>query len=180
RRVTKDRVEFQESICNAGFIATLEGYVCVAKNQRFSHCHEMGIDEGRKPAGKPLTIDGERILYRIDFDGTWCLRSLQKLTVILDGRKLDGVVFMEDIRLVVCKDSILAFANGDGALSFAWPVLGVLKKDTLFLRSAVANFSAPQKNWMPFEYEKCLYLEYSIQPHLILKFDPDTAECTEA
>ena len=42
------------------------------------------------------------------------------------------------------------------------------EKDAIFLRSAVAKFSAPQKNWMPFEYGKCLFLEYSIQPHVIL------------
>ena len=59
-------------------------------------------------------------------------------------------------------------------------MLGTLGKDAIFLRSAVAKFSAPQKNWMPFEYDKCLFLEYSIQPHVILSFDPDSAECTEA
>src|SRR5262245_66275885 len=78
---------------------------------------------------------------------------------------------------MVYRDSILAFANvgnGNG------PLLGVLKEDTVLLRSAVANVSAPQKNWMPFEYEECVYLEYSIQPHVILRFDPDSAQCTQA
>jgi hypothetical protein len=73
----------------------------------------------------------------------------------------------------------MAFANvatGDRA----WPLLGVLKKDAVLLRSAVANFSTPQKNWMPFEYDDCLYLEYSIQPHVILRIDMNSAECTEA
>ena len=177
RRVVKDRVELQESICNAGFIPASGGYTCVAKNQRFSFCDEIGEGKRRELARKRLTDDGERILYRIDFDENWCIKTLQRLTVLVDGRKIDPVRLIEDIRLMVYRHSILAFANvanGDG------PLLGVLDKDTILLRSAVANASAPQKNWMPFEYEKCIYLEYSIQPHVILRFDPDSAQCTEA
>ena len=177
RRVTKDRVELQESISNAGFIPASGGYISVAKNQRFSYGDEIGEGESRELAHKRLTDDGERILYRIDFDGNWCIKALQKLTVVVDGRKIDPVRLIEDIRLIVYRDSILAFANvanGNG------PLLGVLKKDTILLRSAVANVSAPQKNWMPFEYEECVYLEYSIQPHVILRFDLDSAECKQA
>ena len=177
RRVTKDRVELQELICNAGFIPASGGYISVAKNQRFSYGDEIGEGESRELAHKRLTDDGERILYRIDFDGNWCIKTLQKLTVVVDGRKIDPVRLIEDIRLIVYRDSILAFANvanGNG------PLLGVLKKDTILLRSAVANVSAPQKNWMPFEYEECVYLEYSIQPHVILRFDLDSAQCKQA
>src|SRR5262249_36774188 len=156
----RGRVEFHESICNAGFIPTLGGYVSVAKNQRFSYCDEIGAGKVRKPVGK-IVDDGQRILYRVDFDVNWRVKSVQKLKVVVDGRTVDPVVFIEDVRLVAHKDSILALANGNGA----WPLLGTLEEDTIFLRSAVANFSAPQKNWMPFEYGKCLYLEHSIQPH---------------
>src|SRR5262249_49333602 len=109
-RVIKGRVEFQQSICNAGLIPTLGGYICVAKNQRFSYCHEI-TGQGRAPAGKRRTDDGERILYRIDFDRNWCVKSLQKLTIVVDGQKVDPVLFIEDIRLSVYKDSAIAFAN---------------------------------------------------------------------
>jgi hypothetical protein len=173
--VIKNRVEFRESVCNAGLIRTLGGYICVAKNQRFSYCDEIGNERI-----KPLIDDGERILYRIDFDENWCVKSLQRLSVVVDGRTVDPVVFIEDVRLVVHKNSILAFANGANRNVAPWPLLGILKKDAIFLRSAVASFSAPQKNWMPFEHSGCLYLEYSIQPHVILSFDLDSAECTEA
>src|SRR5262249_24381733 len=148
RRVIKDRVELQESICNAGFIAVSGGYVSVAKNQRYSYGDEIGIGRSQELARKRLIYDGKKILYRIDFDKNWRVKALQKLTVVVDGRKLDPLLLLEDVRLVGCHDSILAFgnvANGSG------PLLGVLKKGTIFLRSAVANVSAPQKNWMPFE-----------------------------
>ena len=72
----------------------------------------------------------------------------------------------------------MAFANVARGPQ-AWPLLGALCHDTIDLRSPIANFSRPQKNWMPFEYERNLYLEYSIQPHVVLKFNPATAECTE-
>ena len=104
-------VEFHVSICNAGLIPIIGGYTCVAKNQRFHHCDEMGTGEGREPVGKNLD-DGVRVLYRIDFDVNWHVKSVQKLRVFLDGRSVDPVVFIEDVRLVVHKNSILAFANG--------------------------------------------------------------------
>ena len=171
----RGRVEFQESICNAGLVPLSGGYTCVAKNQRFSYCNEIGTGEIRNSVGKHLD-DGVRALYRIDFDGNWHLRSIQRLRVIVDGQSVDPVMFVEDVRLVPHENAILSFANGYGA----WPLLGTLKNSVITLRSAVANFSAPQKNWMPFEYDNCLYLEYSIQPHVILKFDLDSAKCTEA
>src|SRR5262249_54766468 len=83
--------------------------------------------------------------------------------------------FIEDVRLFARKDSIIAFANGNGA----WPLLGKLEGYSIFLRSAVGNFTAPEKNWMPFEYSNDLYLEYSIQPHRILKFDVESAICCD-
>ena len=179
REVTKGRVEFHKSICNAGFIPISGGYTCVARNQTFSFCEEIGIGigEDKRTLGKNETIDdGIRALYRIDFDLNWRIKSIQKLRVILDGRTVDPVIFIDDVRLVVYRETILAFANGNGA----WPLLGTLGRDQIFLSSAVANFSAPQKNWMPFEYGKCLFLEYSIHPHVILKFDLNSANCTEA
>ena len=40
----------------------------------------MGTGEGRKPIGKGLD-DGVRVLYRIDFDVNWYVKSIQKLRV---------------------------------------------------------------------------------------------------
>jgi hypothetical protein len=171
----RDRLEFRKSICNAGLIRTPQGYVCVAKNQTFSYCDERG---GRSPRRSPgsHTDDGIRALYRIDFDFDWNVCSIQRLSVVLNGELVDPVIFIEDVRLIVHGELLLAFANGNGA----WPLLGTLERDVLTLKSAIASFSAPQKNWLPFEYGGRLYLEYSIEPHLILAADAGSAECKEA
>jgi hypothetical protein len=34
-----------------------------------------------------------------------------------------------------------------------------------------------EKNWMPFEFENQLYIEYSFNPHIILKCDVETGDC---
>ena len=134
RRVIKDR-EFQELICNAGLIPAPGGYVCVAKNQRFSYCDE--IEGGRSPEPNTLlTDDGERVLYRIEFDESWCVKSVQKLAVFVNSQKMDPVLFIEDVRLVAHENLILAFANV-AAGGEAWPLIGVLTKDAIFL--LVAN-----------------------------------------
>src|SRR5262245_42248621 len=80
------RVEFQP-ICNAGLVPTSGGYSCVAKNQRFSYCDEIGAGVRREHVGKD-SDDGVRVLYRIDFDANWCVSSIQKLRVVLDGRSV--------------------------------------------------------------------------------------------
>lgn len=176
REITRDRVQFKESVCNAGLISTATGYTCVAKNQRFSFCNELHGSDQRKLGSPDKSLDdGARALYRIDFDLRWGTPSIRRLSINLDGKTVDPVIFIEDVRLVTHGDSILAFANGNGA----WPLLGTLEDDTLVLRTAVADFVAPQKNWMPFEYEGRIYLEHSIQPHVILNYDPESASCTE-
>jgi hypothetical protein len=172
----RGRVEFNESICNAGLIPIVGGYTCVAKNQRFNYGNEIGIGDD---SGVKDSDDGLRILYRIDLDANWNTKSVQKLRVSLDGRPVDPVVFIEDVRLMVYHSNIIACANGynkDGA----WPLIGTLGKDAISLRSVVGKFSAPQKNWMPFTYNNRLFFEYSIQPHVILSCDLDSSECGEA
>ena len=32
---------------------------------------------------------------------------------------------------------------------------------------------------MPFEYNGLLYLEYSINPHIVLSYNPQTTQCSE-
>jgi hypothetical protein len=175
KELVRDRLEFRESICNAGLVRTQQGYVCVAKNQTFSFCDELG---GRSPrrSSDTHTDDGIRALYRIDFDFDWNVSSIQRLSVVLNGALVDPVIFIEDIRLIMHGETFRAFANGSGA----WPLLGTLEQDVLILKSAAAPFSAPQKNWLPFEYGDRLYLEYSIDPHVILAADAGSAECMEA
>lgn len=175
REALRGKVEFPESVCNAGLASTAEGHVCVAKNQRFSYCDEL---EGRSsgPGLGTRTDDGFRALYRVDFDLEWRIKSIRKLTVILNGQTVDPAIFVEDVRLMPFKGSLVAFANGNGA----WPLLGELEEDVISLRSVVAAYSPPEKNWMPFEHQGHAYLEYSVNPHVILKFDPRTHACVEA
>lgn len=174
KNLVKGKVQYSESICNAGLLRTSHGYTCVAKNQRFSYCDELddGHIRGLLATGSD---DGERALYRIDFDHYWRMTSIRKLKVILSGTRVHPAIFIEDIRLIMHQGSSLAVANGNGA----WPLLGTLDKDALSLRPAVAAFSPPEKNWMPFEFDNRIYLEYSIDPHVILAVDPNTAACTE-
>jgi len=174
RDVVQNHIQFKESICNAGFLPVPDGYTVVAKNQNFSYCNELKGQEARTTALKAHD-DGLRILYRIDFDANWRVKMIRKLRVFLNDREVDPAIFIEDVRLMHHDGKVFAFANGNGA----WPLLGRLNEDTIYLHTAVANYSAPQKNWMPFSHDNSLYLEHSIQPHLILRVESDGTNCSD-
>jgi len=169
-------LEYQESVCNAGMLSTKDGWICVAKNQRFSLAHEL---KRRAPWSRqpPQIMDDSKLLYGLRFDSHWKLQSCKRLNVLVDGRKTmpsDGV---EDVRLFIFGNGIWAYATGSGNRRSAWPLIGSLSEEGLELRSVVAPYNPPQKNWMPFVLDGIIFLEYSIRPHTVLQFDPKSSRC---
>lgn len=67
-----------------------------------------------------------------------------------------------------CANTMCIFKISDPRLTFK-----LLSWDKL-------NPKQTQKNWAVFEFNQELYCEYSLQPHVILKIDPETGITTEA
>jgi len=176
REAVLSQVEHKESVCNAGVLHTEDGYICVAKNQRFTLAHETE----RKTPGqrKPVGVDDDRkVLYYLRFNNHWQLETCRRLDVVVDGRIATPCDGVEDVRLFHFAGGIGAYATGSGNRRSAWPLIGTLGEDGLQLRSVVAPYASPQKNWMPFTLDGALYLEHSIRPHIVLRYDPDSSRC---
>lgn len=165
------RVEFSESICNAGMVGTDDGYMCVAKNQRFS----LAISHSQ--SSKSGLSDEEKLLYLVNFDHQWQLTSCNSLNVFVDGALTCPSSGVEDVRLLRYAEGILAYATNRGNRRSAWPLLGALEGVDLILRSIDAPYAAPQKNWMPFVFDGVIYLEHSIHPRIVLRYCPESTSC---
>jgi hypothetical protein len=179
RSTVLERLQYQQSVCNAGLVPKENGFICVAKNQKFNFCREMApvkFDVSQAD----VCDDGVRALYRIEFDRKWNLQTIGRLKVILDGEIVDPLIGIEDVRLFRVGARIAVVANGNGDKTGAWPLFGALENDTLLLKTAAAPYRPPQKNWMPFEFEGQLYLEHSVIPHRILSADIVTGQCIES
>jgi hypothetical protein len=176
REAVLPQLEYKESVCNAGLLSTENGYISVAKNQRFTLAHELVRHAARHQP--PVDIgDDPKLLYCLRFDSQWQLRTCKRLNVIVDGRLATASDGVEDVRLFHFADSVWAYATGSGNRRSAWPLMGNLGEQDLRLRSVVAPYAPPQKNWMPFILDGSIYLEHSIRPHIVLRYDHDTSHC---
>jgi len=89
---------------------------------------------------------------------------------------------IEDPRLFRFRGDVWVYAHFRGLRNgeeIHCPIIFSLdnRDDIIFLTKD--NMTKTEKNWMPFEYENELYLEYKTNPHEILKCDVETGKCVE-
>ena len=136
---------------------------------------------GIKLAGKEQFKGKEHLkqLYRVDVDQFWNINKIRKIESTLGGVTVGADQGLEDARLFAYGNNVWMCATIGGHTKNSWPVFGMLEEDRVRLGRPVYAKTSPQKNWMPFVLNGQLYLEYSINPHIVLSFDPLTGQCIE-
>lgn len=173
---------------NCGLIYVKGGFLGVYKEGNFNSCWELNIK-----VPEPKGIGVSQKLWLVELDEMLGIRRTTQLEVALAEH--EGPVYelgiLEDARLTGYGDDIVVTANfvpfPDGRGSFpdqpnAWPLIGILTRDSAhiqFRRLAFVNARPPEKNWIPVCINGCLYLQYSIDPHLLLDVDLETGVCSE-
>ena len=168
-------MRYHQSLCNAGLIREEGMYVCVVKNQTFSFCNEMkGIvaDTLGNHSDKDL-----KCLFRAEFSTEWALEDVQEIRAQVNGINVGNEDGLEDARLFRFLGNVWMYATVNGHNKTSWPVLGRLEENHAVLRKPKYEVPTPQKNWMPFEWNNRLYLEYSVNPHIVLRYHIDTDKC---
>ncbi len=175
-------VPYRAGICNSGLVRTPTGYLAVAKNNTYCFCAEHGLDAalGHKDWWPPRSN-----LLEIELDDGFRARRVSRLDVVRDGVALDRATDLhEDARLTEVGGEVWCSVNlvAEGGPPQAMPGIGRLAASSaeLRLRSIpLPRLRTPQKNWIPFACEDELFIQYSINPHVVLRVDPQTAAVTE-
>jgi hypothetical protein len=179
--IASPEVSYRAGICNAGLLKTATGYLAVAKNNTYCFCHERGIASDFGPGDKPPR---SRLLL-IELDETFRVMRVARLALEMHGQVYDDSVnLLEDARLIAfggeiwCSVNLVPNANHWEAV----PVLGRLDVQRARIVADVISGQdsrPPQKNWIPFGYGNALYVEYSINPHVVWRVDPQSLAVRE-
>ncbi len=167
RSLFGDKVKHPQSICNAGLLKVGGLWITVFKNQTFT------VD----PAARKKYSDNDpalKQLYRASFSEDWIVQDVSPLYAEQDGEKIGESQGFEDARLFFYRDEIWCCATLGGHQISAWPCFGRLQGPAVELLLPDLGVDPPQKNWMPFEVNGQLYLEYSISPRRILQYAPES------
>lgn len=169
-------MHYPQSVSNAGILCEEGGFLSVVKNQTFSFFKEIGISLPSNTL--PGSQEDLKRLYRVDFDSDWSVKKLNKIQATIDGLIVGDNAGLEDARLFRYKGEVWMYATLSGHTKQCWPCIGRLHNNEVTLVRPKYDVESPQKNWMPFEANGNLYLEYSVNPHIVLSYDPESAECT--
>ncbi|MCH8084225.1 MAG: hypothetical protein IH885_08310, partial [Myxococcales bacterium] len=107
----------------------------------------------------------------------WSVKKLSKIQATIDNLIVGDNEGLEDARLFCYKGDVWMYATISGHTKKSWPCIGRLYNNEVTLLRLKYDVESPQKNWMPFEVNGNLYLEYSVNPHIVLSCNPQTAEC---
>lgn len=169
------KMQYPQSVCNAGILQNGGQVLSIVKNQTFSFCKEIGVSLSLNT--KTYGQKDLKRLYKIDFSSDWSVNKLNKVHAKVDNIVIDDDGGLEDSRLFRYRDEVWMYATVSGHTKDCWPCIGKLHGSHVTLKRPKYNVSSPQKNWMPFEVDTIMYLEYSVNPHVVLSYDPKTAEC---
>jgi hypothetical protein len=179
--ITTPEVSYRAGISNAGLVKTSDGYLAIAKNNTYCFCQELGVDSDFGPNDKPARA---RLLL-VELDDALRVTRVRRLALEVDGREYDDEADLrEDARLSVFGSEIWCSVNlvPQGNQWRAEPVLGRLDLGSARLIAKTMRrpeLRAPQKNWIPFAVGGALYLEYSINPHVVWRIDPSSLAVLE-
>lgn len=87
---------------------------------------------------------------------------------------------LEDPRFFQFQSDCWVYVNG--RMQNNWtcnPAIFQMSDPKNVIQLTYGKAQSMEKNWMPFEYNNELYFEYKIQPHVILRCDTKTGQCTE-
>jgi hypothetical protein len=179
--IAAPEVSYRAGISNSGLVKTSDGYVAIAKNNTYCFCQELGVESDFGPNDKPPRA---RLLL-VELDDALRVTRVRRLVLEKDGREYDGETDLrEDARLCSFGGEIWCAVNlvPQGNQWQAEPVLGRLDRDNARLIARTMRrpgLRAPQKNWIPFAAGDALYLEYSINPHVVWRIDPSSLAVRE-
>jgi hypothetical protein len=168
-------MHYPQSVTNSGILCEADGFLSVVKNQTFSFCDEIGVNLSSDSWKDGL--DDLKRLYRVDFNFDWSVNKLNKIQADIGGLVIGDNEGLEDARLFRYNDDVWMYATLSGHTKQCWPCFGRLNGNKVTLSKPKYHVEPPQKNWMPFEAAGKLYLEYSVNPHIVLSYDPRSSEC---
>lgn len=133
--------------------------------------------------------------YYINVNEDGSVRNLRQLNLgyrdFISCTKHAGDVYangIEDSRLFLFKGEEWVIGNSLGWKRQQYPCINAMcifkvkdPKNTFCILKPPEGVSPRQrqKNWSPFEYDGELYCEYGMEPHIILKIDPETGVTKE-
>jgi len=179
--IAAPEVNYRAGISNAGLVKTSDGYLAVAKNNTYCFCQELGVESDFGPNDKPPRA---RLLL-VELDEALRVTRIRRLVLEIDGRESDSEADLrEDARLSVFGGEIWCSVNlvPQGNQWQAEPVLGRLDRGSARLVAKTMRrpgLRAPQKNWIPFAVGDALYVEYSINPHVVWRIEPSSLAVRE-
>ncbi len=174
-------VPYRAGICNSGLLRTSIGYLAVAKNNTYCFCAEHGLEAALGPRHWPPRSS----LLEIELDDGFHVTRVSRLRVVRDGTALDRETDLcEDVRLTEVGGETWCSVNVicNGRLSQARPGIGRLAASSAELRIRsipIPRLRTPQKNWIPFACGDELFIQYSVNPHVVLRLDGQTSTVTE-
>ena len=160
-------VQYPQSICNAGLVKVGDRWLSVFKNQTFT------IEPAAGELNSGMTDSNLKRLYFAEFDEDWQVNTMGPLQVTDGGRAVSDDQCLEDARLFSFKGETWMCATMGGHHKSAWPYFGPLRNGQVEILRPQLDVKPPQKNWMPFECQGHLYLEYTVSPRRILRYDPE-------
>lgn len=174
--VGRPEVPYRAGISNSGLIGLGDGYLAIVKNNTYHFCRECGIAAEYGPEHRPARA----VLLQVQLDAAFRVTSVAPLRVSERGVHLeDAEDLYEDARLVSFGDTLWVSFNHvpRGRQLESMPIIGRLDPSTATIEVAAARVpgcKVPQKNWIPFSAGGKLYLQYSINPHVVYEMDPES------
>jgi hypothetical protein len=170
--IDRPEIQYRAGISNGALIRTGTGYLGIVKNNTYCFCDELGVATEYGPHHVP----SRSCLIQVSLNLSFGVVGVRRLIATVDGVVVRDEDLLEDARLVSFEDQIWCSVNvvPNGNQMHAMPRLGRHSVDAgrLVLGSlSVSGASPPQKNWLPFSSDGVLYLQYSVNPHVVLRLD---------
>ncbi len=171
--VGRPEIPYRAGISNSGLVRLGDGYLAIVKNNTYHFCRECGIEAEYGTEHRPARA----VLLQVRLDRGLQVTSVAPLRVSKRGVLLeDGEDLYEDARLFSFEDTIWVSFNRvpKGRQFESMPVIGCLDPSTAtmdVIEVALPGRRPPQKNWIPFGAHGTLYLQYSVNPHVVYKID---------
>jgi hypothetical protein len=174
--VGRPEVPYRAGISNSGMVPLGDGYLALVKNNTYHFCRECGIEAEYGPEHRPARA----VLLQVRLDASLKVTSVVPLRVRRRGVLLeDAEDLYEDARLVSLQDTIWVSFNHvpKGRQLASMPIIGRLDPWSAtmhVIEVPLPGRSPPQKNWIPFGVGDKLYLQYSVNPHVVYEVDPES------
>ena len=175
--VGRPEVPYRAGISNGGLVRFGDGYLAVVKNNTYHFCGECGIEADYGPDHRPTRA----LLLQVTLDAALKVTRVAPLRLSRRGALVeDAEDLYEDARLVSFEDTVwVSFNHVPKGRQFAsMPVIGRLDPASATMHiaeSPLRELGPPQKNWIPFAAAGRLYLQYSVNPHVVYEIDPQSA-----